>query len=154
KRSGRGRAVGLPRLPGFGRRPEILQVFRQVLLDLLDEGEDIWLVAELLAQLRDERASGKERDVPIERQVALLGPLLSLSALAPERADLRLDLPAPLLEFRECLRWQLLERLWRHRLAVLQRNAGDAGRRHLQRELAFLRKGAQVRDQLGAPRTH
>src|SRR5262249_45429391 len=104
--------------------------------------------------LRDQRSGGIERQLPIERREDLVGLLIDLPHLAHASADLGLDLLATLLKFRPCLRWQLLEQMWRHRLAVLQRDPVNAGRRHIQRELAFLRKGAQVCDQLGAPRAH
>src|SRR5262249_59259687 len=86
----RGRAVRWPRLLGFSRRPEVVQVFRQVRLDLLDEGEDVWLVSVLLGQLCDERADGNERHLPIERRDALLSLLLDLPHLAHGSANLAL----------------------------------------------------------------
>src|SRR5262245_58732243 len=111
------------------------------------------MVAVFLAQLRDQRSGGIERHLPIDRREEVVSLLIDLPHLAHATADLGLDLLVTLLKFRPCLRWQLLEQLWRHRLAVLQRDAGNAGGRHIQRELAFLRKGTQICDQLGAPRT-
>jgi hypothetical protein len=143
-----------PRRLGFGRRPEVAEMFRQVLFDLLDESEDTGLIAVVFQQLRDERACRYLRHCSIQRHEALFCGLLVLPHLTHETADLGLNFLAALLHLRLFLWRQLLEYLRRHGLAILQRDRANSGPRCVHREPALQRKGAQVCDQPGTARAH
>jgi hypothetical protein len=91
--------------------PKIIQVFRQIVPDLVKIHQHLWLIGIGFAQFVEMRSSGKEHHVAIELSHALGPFLLHLAQVARHIGNMFLQGSSALFQFLLLLGWQTFKAL-------------------------------------------